>query len=381
MGKHVVFLMSDTGGGHRAAAEAIGSALYERYGEDQVEVTLVDVFRQCRWPLNKMPEFYPWIVNKSARLWGWGYHIANIKPVYALNKRYIYYSNRKRLREMVLENPADVVVSVHSVITPPSMYAYESFEKRPPFITVVTDLVSTPRYWYDNRVEYTFLPTQAAYERAIQNGLDPDKTEVVGLPVHPRFADLREREAVRQEFNWDPDLPAVMLVAGGDGVGGLFDTARAIDKLNLPCQLVIITGKNKALKARMEAATWSQPTHVYGFVRDMPDKMCGADILVTKAGPATISEAFVVGLPVILSDMIPGQEAGNVTHVVENGAGVFANSPQKVAQAVADWLANDLAKLRERKANAAKLAFPDAVWRIADVVWEYAHQPLIETKS
>jgi len=336
--------MSDTGGGHRAAAEAIGEALCQRYGADNLDITLVDVFRQCRWPLNKMPEFYPWIVNKSARLWGWGYHIANFKPVYALNKRYIYYNNRERLRAMVQDNPADVVVSVHSIITQPSMYAYQSFAQRPAFITVVTDLVSTPRYWYDPRAEFTFLPTQAAYERGLQFGLSAEKMRVVGLPVYPRFNNLPDRDAVRQDFGWDAALPAVMLVAGGDGLGPLYETARAIDALNLPCQLVVIAGKNTALKARLEAATWNQPTHIYGFVRDMPDKMRGADILVTKAGPATISEAFVVGLPVILSDMIPGQEVGNVQYVVENGAGVFARQPRKVAQVVAEWLADDMAE-------------------------------------
>ncbi len=377
--KRVVFLMSDTGGGHRAAAEAISAALVSRYGEDKLDITLVDVFRQCRWPLNKMPEFYPWIVNKSARLWGWGYHIANTRPGYALNKRYIYWSNRARLQAMVSRHPADVVVSVHSVITQPSMSAYQAFDQRPPFVTVVTDLVSTPRYWYDQRADYTFVPTEEAYKRGLEMGIQPGQMEVVGLPVHPRFNDLPTRDAVRDSFGWDVDLPAVMLVAGGEGMGPLYETARAIDAQNLPCQLVIVAGKNDSLKRRLSAAVWNQPTHIYGFVRDMPAKMQGADILVTKAGPATISEAFIVGLPLILSDCIPGQEDGNVTHVVENGAGVFANSPELVAEAVMDWLADGASGLAERKRRSRQLARPQAVSHIAEAVWSYAHQPPITT--
>lgn len=375
MTKRIVFLMSDTGGGHRSAAEAIAQALNQKYGAENMEITLVDVFRECRWPLNKMPEFYPWLIKRSASLWGIGYHIANTRPMYAVNKRMMYRSNRQRLRNVVEKHPADVVVSVHSIITPPMMYAYQTFDTRPPVITVVTDLVSTPRYWYDQRVDFTFLPTQAAYDRGIKQGMDARKMEVVGLPVHPHFSELRERAVIRQEHGWDQDLPTILMVAGGDGVGTLQDTAKAIDALNLRCQLAIITGKNAALKQRLEGMTWNQPTHIYGFSRDMHDKMTAADILVTKAGPATISEAFITGLPVILSGRIPGQEDGNVWHVVNNDAGIYANSPQKVAQTVADWLANDGEKLIERKANASKLANPDAVWKIAEAVWEYAQKP------
>lgn len=375
--KRILFLMSDTGGGHRSAAEAISDALKIRHGEANMQIELVDVFRACHWPLNKMPEFYPWIVNKSARVWGWGYRLANMRPVYSLNKRMMYYSNRRRLHTIIQNHAADVVVSVHSVITPPMMYAYQSLNQRPPFVTVVTDLVSTPRYWYDRRADFTFLPTQAAYERGLRRGLEPERMRVVGLPVHPRFSDLRERATVRAEHGWDDDLPVVLMVAGMDGMGRLYQTARAIDAQRLNCRLAIITGKNAELKARLEAQTWAQPTDVYGFVRDMADKMTAADMLVTKAGPATISEAFIAGLPVILSDRIPGQEDGNVTHVVENGAGVYAPTPAEVAETVAAWLADDGAQLRRRKANARRLANPSAVWQVADAIWEYAHAAYI----
>lgn len=373
--------MSDTGGGHRAAAEAIADALQTRYGEDAVDITLVDVFRHCRWPLNKMPEFYNWIVNLSPRLWGWGYHVGNFKPFCEFNKRYIYFSNRSRLRQMVVDHPADVVVSVHSIITQPSMYAYESYGTRPPFITVVTDLVSTPRYWYDQRVDYTFVPTSAAYKSGVANGISEDQIEISGLPVHPRFNHVKDRDEVRQDLGWDSELPAILMVAGGEGMGPLYETAMAINRLGLPCQLAIIAGKNKALKERLETATWNQPTFVYGFIRDMPDKMRAADILVTKAGPATITEAFNMGLPVILSDLIPGQEYGNMRHVVDNNAGVFANSPEKVAQAVADWLHLGSEAIEERRRNAKRLAHPDAVWDIADLIWQYATETAQSAES
>lgn len=378
MKKRVVFLMSDTGGGHRAAAEAIRDALQSRYGAQNLDISLLDVYREMMFPMNTMPEFYPWIVNNGKISYGISYEATNGNRRADFFSRWMYLTNGHRLRRMVRNNPADVVVSVHSVITRPSMLAYQSFNQRPPFITVVTDLVSTHMFWYDRRAERTLVPTLEAYDRGLRCGLRPNQLRVTGLPVHPNFtAAIQSSEEARSELGWDPSLPAVMLVAGGDGMGPLYDTARAINEMNLRCQLVIVAGKNAPLKSRLESAMWNQPTHIYGFVSDMPRKMSAADILVTKAGPATICEAAIARVPMILSNAIPGQEDGNVTHVVENGAGVYAPTPSHVADAVRSWLAEGRDGLEHRAEQAHRLARPNAVWEIADEIWEYAHHSAI----
>ena len=371
--------MSDTGGGHRAAAEAIQDAMIAHYGTDAVSVELVDVYKHCLFPLNYMPEFYPWWVNNSKSSWGLSYALANTVPSAKVAANWIYMLNRRRLRQMALAHPADVVVSVHSVITRPSLSAYLTLPERPPFLTVVTDLVSTPMIGYDQRAEKCFVPTRTAYQRGLDCGLRPDQLENVGLPVHPRFSNgLSSKVEARKELGWDAhDLPTVLIVAGGDGMGPLYKTATAINDAKLPCQLAIIAGRNDDLKARLEATEWNQPVHIYGFVTDMPRKMSAADILVTKAGPATISEACIAGLPIILNGAIPGQETGNVKHVVENNAGVYAPSAQKVAKAVRQWLEAGPNELQRRSNNASRLARPQAVEKIAEAVWEYAHLPPI----
>lgn len=373
--KRVLFLMSDTGGGHRAAAEAIRDALHIRYGEQAVSVELVDVFKQARFPLNYMPEFYPWIVNHSKLSWGLSYNLSNTRSRATMLSRSMYLSNAPRLKKMAQEHPADVVVCVHSVVTRPSMQTYLALEQRPPFITVVTDLVSTHMFWYDKHVERCLVPTREAYDRGLECGLTPEQLRVTGLPVHPRFAQgLPDKTAARRELGWDMGLPAVLLVAGGEGMGPLYETARGINDQRLHCQLVIVAGKNKLLKERLENSAWNQPTHIYPFVKDMPRMMAAADILVTKAGPATICEACIAGLPLILSDAIPGQETGNVEFVVQNNAGVFAPSPSAVAEAVGAWLAEGSAGLQRRADNARRIARPNAVWDIAEEVWTYAQQ-------
>ena len=87
--------------------------------------------------------------------------------------------------------------------------------------------------------------------------------------------------------------------------------------------------KNKTTRKHLENYNWNMPAHIYGFVKEMPDFMAAADILVTKAGPGTICEAFIAGLPLIIYSRMPGQEDGNVFYVVDQKAGVWAPHPDR----------------------------------------------------
>lgn len=371
--------MSDTGGGHRAAAEAIRDALYARYGTDSVEAELIDVFRQSNFPLNYFPELYPWLINHSKRSWGMGYTFSNTNRRAAVLSRTMYMANARRFKRIARNNPVDVVVCVHSVIARPSLRAWQTLEERPPFITVVTDLVSTHMFWYDKGADFTMVPTLAAYERGLRAGIPAHKMKITGLPVNPGFmAKLVGRNEAREALGWDKDKVTILMVAGGEGMGPLYETARAINDRQLDCQLAIVAGRNKALKAKLEAADWNQPTHIYPFVTNMPQLMDAANIIVTKAGPATITEAAIAGLPMILMDAIPGQEDGNVTYVIENDAGAWAPEPEQVAEVVTTWLSEGKAGLQKRAENARRIARPEAVWDIADEVMKWSDYGLIK---
>jgi 1,2-diacylglycerol 3-beta-galactosyltransferase len=374
--------MSDTGGGHRAAAEAIRDALYRRYGEANVAATLLDVFKASRFPFNYMPELYPWLVNRSKSSYSMGFRLSDTRRRAALLSRVYYATNIRRFKKMIRANPADVVVCVHSIINRAAKSAYNALDTRPPFITVVTDLVSTHYFWFDRTVERCLVPTEAAYQRGLEAGLQPQQMRVTGLPVHPEFMErLTDKAAARQALHWHADKPAVLMVAGGDGMGPLYETARAIDEKRLDCQLAIVAGRNQALKTRLESATWQQPVHIYGFVRNMPQLMAAADMIVTKAGPATITEAAIAGLPMILSDAIPGQEEGNVTYVIDNEAGAYAPQPALVADTVEQWLREGPDGLTRRAQQARRIASAEAVWRIAEEVWDWAqHPPLTQPR-
>ncbi len=198
---------------------------------------------------------------------------------------------------------------------------------------------------------------------------------VIGLPVAARFtAPAGDKPALKQALGWSADRPTILMVGGGEGMGPLYDIARAVADARLPCELAVVAGRNQALRERLEATDWATPAHVYGFVTDMPDFMAAADVIVTKAGPGTISEALIAGLPILLFSYIPGQEAGNVAYVVEQGAGVYTPRPERMVELLRRWIGPgaDPADLRLVAANARRLGRPQASKQIAAAIWRAA---------
>ena len=376
--KRVLFLFSDTGGGHRSAFQAIRDAMEIRFG-DAVAFDDVDVLRECRWPFNKQPELYPRVVNSSKLLWALVYHSFDGKRRARLARQFIYRNNRRALRRIVAEHPADVVVCTHSVIANPTFRAFLTLEERPPFLTVVTDLVTTPSFWYDPRVDHCFVPTETAYRRGLRLGMSPSQMQITGLPVNPHFINsITSKDEARRQFGFEPQLPAVLIVAGSEGMGGISKLVPVLDEQPLEAQLIVVCGRNAALKAQLESRDWNNKHKIFGYVTnydEMPQIMAASDVIVTKAGPSTISEAAIAGLPMIISDRIPGQETGNVRLVTENDAGVYVPKPEKVAELIVDWLREGPERLQQRADNAKRIARPDAVWDIADAVWDWANRP------
>ena len=360
--KRIVFLFSDTGGGHRSAAEAIIEALQLEFpGKTNCE--MVDVFRHYTpMPLKFAPEVYP-PLSRFPEVWGLGYHMSDGLRRTRFFYRTIWPYVRRSMNRFVNDHPADLIVSVHPLISAPVLRAMG--DRKIPFVIVVTDMVSTHAAWYQDKADQIIVPTEAARARAHHYGIQPGKVEVVGLPVAERFCQpVGDKEAIKEKLGWPKDQPVVLVVGGGDGMGPLEEVSRAINDRKLPAALVVVTGRNRKLKISLESYKWDLPVYVYGFVREMPEFMRASDILVTKAGPGTISEAFIAGLPVILYSRMPGQEDGNVDFVLKEGAGVWAPYPDQAAEAVRLWLEYPEERERARE-NCRRLARPQAARQIA----------------
>jgi 1,2-diacylglycerol 3-beta-galactosyltransferase len=383
----VLLLFSDTGGGHRSAAQAVVEGIQARLG-DQVNPVIVDLITDHTfWPLNQIRRTYRPMVNDALWLWRTLYRLGErplviraIGPVFApLTYRPISSYFRQ-------QNP-DLIVTVHPLINHTALRVLRRAGLSAPFATVVTDMVTAPIAWFCPQANLCCVPTEAVRQSALRHHMAPERVVVTGMPVSLKFnlpaVDEAQRRAMRARLGLDPDLPTALIVSGGEGMGPIEPITVAIAqalaqigpqpgqpgvarRATPPAQVIVICGRNQTLQQRLTARTWPIPVAVQGFVTNMPDWMIASDCVVTKAGPGTITEALILGLPIALSGFIPGQETGNVPYVVDNQVGAYADDPAEIAHIVAEWLQPNNPELETMKARARALARPDSTLKIAD---------------
>ena len=362
---HIVFYFSDTGGGHRSAAEAIIEAVHIKYKEE-LTTEMVDFFKDyAPPPFNRVGDMYPYMV-KAPRLWGASFHATDGRTQARFITTTMWPLARQAAKALVRSHPADLIVTVHPFANSFALKALGN--NRPPFINVVTDMVTTHALWFDKRADLILVPTETARQRALEYNMPEEKVRVVGLPVADKYCKPKGRKSVlRKKLGWVLDKPIVLLVGGGEGMGPLGKTAREIDASGLDLGLVVVCGRNQKLKASLEAEKWENPVKIYGFTRDMPDLMRASDFIVTKAGPGTVAEALNAELPIILYSKLPGQEDGNVTFVEEEGAGVWAPKPQDVVRALTRWISRP-AERKQVVENCRRAGRPEAAKTIAGII-------------
>jgi 1,2-diacylglycerol 3-beta-galactosyltransferase len=359
----IMFLFSDTGGGHRSAATAIIEALEVEFsGEFTWE--MVDFFKlYSPPPFNTAPETYA-PMAQVPDIWEFGFVASNQRLTAPLLQDVVWPYVRKYVDRLLDEHPCDLIVSVHPIINTPLLRALKKREQKIPYMTVITDMVSTHQWWYAKDVDILIVPTEEARQRGLKLGVPAEKMHVVGLPIADRFTHPLSKADARAKLGLPDDLPLVLLVSGGEGMGPLEETVQAILEAKLPIGMVIIAGKNEELKARLEALEYPYPAFIKGFVREMPEYMQASDVIITKAGPGTISEAFIAGLPIILYSKMPGQEDGNVDYVVDHAAGIWETDPHNVASILERWLQNP-EEMRAYAAASAAQGRPDSSRLIA----------------
>ena len=359
---HILFLFSDTGGGHRSAAKAIIEAL-ELYHPGKVTTEMLDFFVEYAPPPFDMAVTTYAPMAQVPDLWELGYKLSNGKWRGKLVQDVLWPYIRKSAKKLIEEHPCDLFLSVHPIINTPILRALG--DDHVPYMIVITDMVSTHTFWYSNSADLILTPTEVAKLRGIGIGIDPDRMEIVGQPIADKFRRPTASKAeLREMLGWPQDKKVVLVIGGGDGMGPVEETVLAVNEAGLDLVLAVIAGRNEALQNSLENADLSTPAFIYGFVENMPDLMNAADILLSKAGPGTISEAFIAGLPIILYSKMPGQENGNVDFVLNENAGVWAPTPEEILTTLRNWIANpDI--LAEMAATSKGLAIPDASYDIA----------------
>ncbi|KAF0137129.1 MAG: monogalactosyldiacylglycerol synthase family protein [Xanthobacteraceae bacterium] len=346
---HILVLMSRTGGGHLASARALEAEFQaQRPG---CRVTIVDLLTDhIAFPFSRMPRGYDTLVGRAPRLWHTMWRMTAIAPVARSSAAIVRRMSRTHIEALLREARPDLVVSVHPLVNHLVIPVLERVAPRTRYVTVVTDLGGIHPSWLHPRNAAIYLPTERAVELAAARGLPRQRLHAHGLPVRADFArTAAERSDTCRAFGLDPDLPAVLVMGGGGGIGPMesivSETAAALSAASPArpaAQIVVVCASNARLKERLAAATWPVPVTALGYVDRMSDLMQACDLLVTKAGPGTIAEASIRGLPMLLYGFIPGQEGANVDHVVDAGAGLFEPRVEALARTAAGLLTLDV---------------------------------------
>jgi 1,2-diacylglycerol 3-beta-galactosyltransferase len=375
MTKRVLFLISDTGGGHRAGAQAVGAALDEIDGATRFEWRIDDIATHCTFPLSKLGPAYSAALRFAPPIYGALYHATNGRRRYKTIVRFCEPLYRERLREVFTQYQPDVIVSVHPLLNHAALRARaDAGMQQVPIVTVITDLGRVHEGWLLPEADLTVVPAREVYQRAIERGVPPERLRLLGHPIHPRFEDVSGTKAeIRKKLGLPERATIALLMAGGEGGGKLLPTTLGLAKAGLDFHLVVVTGRNAALKQKLEELAPSLPTPmtVLGFRNDVPELMRAADLLVTKAGPGTIAEASVAEVPVVVYDYVPGQERGNLDYVRTNGIGVVALTTAEVIQSVSRIVHNQerLAKMRSQQ---TAIAPRGSSRRIAELIAQMA---------
>ncbi len=371
--KRILILMGQTGFGHSSAARAISDALHELYqGKCEVEILNPLNHQQSPGLFRKSQSDYDEAVKRAPELYKLGFHVSDSPVPKTIIDGALTVGLFQAIQDIVRSRQPDAIVVVYPEYLAPlaAVFLYERYHI--PVITVVTDLVTVQRMWFNPVSDLCLVPTQAAAEVGVLAGMDAGKIKITGIPVSPQLSqETRTAAALRDELGWQPDLTTV-LVAGSKRTRHLPEILHVLNHSGLPVQLSIVAGGDDAFYRQVQDTDWHRAAHLYNYVDNMPQLLRAADCILCKAGGLIVSEALACGLPILLADVIEGQETGNAQYVVEGGAGERADAPAQALESLCHWLEHNRQLLSQRADNARRLGRPRAAFDVAQWVWKLA---------
>jgi 1,2-diacylglycerol 3-beta-galactosyltransferase len=361
----LLFLLADTGGGHRSTARAVGEALEEAY-PGRFDPILCDPLagpgssRLLRWATS----LYGPVIRLAPWAWGAVYYACDARWVMRLLQRTLLTLADGPVAGAVAAHEPAAIVSFHPLTGGAATRVSHRLFREVPVVTVVTDLVTSHAAWLLGRSDRIAVPSAAVRRHWRPGGLAADRCVETGLPVTAGFRGgplgPGERAALRRSLGMSERFLAV-LTGGGEGSGGMARCAAAIISSSDDIDVVVICGRNLRLQRRLarRAARAGGRLTVLGFVENMPDWLRCADVVIAKAGPGTIAEAACCGAPLLLTSHLPGQERGNARLVAEAAAGRYAPRRRQMLRDL-DELRRNPVTLEAMRAASARLGRPGA---------------------
>ena len=366
----ILIISSDTGGGHKSAAQAIAVGLQRFWHGESVAVRIMKAAEESHRLTDRLVSFYNWILRHKQGWMKYLYWVMNkIRPETRdfFQRRCIGY-----LKNQFEKWCPHIVVSVH----PLTQHIFGrilrelNLSDQIPLVTVVTD----PCYgfwkgWACDDVSLYLVANEEAKKQLIDYGVSEDRIRISGLPLHPKFREVTEADAqsARKAFGLNPDKFTVFVNAGWVGGGNIPSIFRELVRGELDVQAIFLAGKNEELRLEAEeiAKTSKFPVKVIGYSEDVEKLMQSANVMISKLGGLTTFEALACRLPIIADITTPPmpQEAGTVKLIASRGAGILLKHAIDIVPMVRS-LVNDSDKYRKMKVAAGELSVPNSTEQI-----------------
>jgi UDP-N-acetylglucosamine:LPS N-acetylglucosamine transferase len=368
--KRFLILTAGFGDGHNTAARNTAEALRRRSPEAVIEIA--DLIANGYGPFNRFcQKAHLSLVAHTPTLWRALYGILDL-PVTSTFLTHLLQRVRRRLEAAVQQFAPDCVVATYPVSGLLVRHMAGPEGQSPfPFVTVITDSISVNGAWYRGYSDYYCVANPETSAVLAKAGIPAGRIKALGFPVSPDFAcapaSLPGPDALGRCH--------VLLLANS----GRRKVSRLVKRLlNLPeVRLTVVTGRNTELRERLSKHTdrYPQRLRVLGWTNDMPALLGSHHIVITKAGGATVQEAIAARCPMILSQVIPGQEEGNASYVASHGLGRVAERRRAIPELVRDFLADDARPWHAARKALNRVTQPEASLHIADLLLSLCDRP------
>lgn len=323
-GKKVLIFSESFGLGHERAASALINGL-KRF-DNSLEIMHTDSIRNS-FPIltGVFLKLYLQVINTVPRYWNRIYEKGRIETNNESSKRLVYRLLSRNIKEVIKDFKPDVIVCTH-----PFPAAVISLLKRQgldvPLVGIITDY-DIHAYWLDENVDMYIIGDKSLEGDFETLDFNPKIVSSSGIPIDPVFGTMIEKEHARELAGLEKKRPTVLVAGGGWGLGDLGMIGRKIAEIPETPQVVIVTGINSKLEQSLKKSfTGFSNVRIEGFINNMHEYLQASDVLVTKPGGLTTSEGLATGVPMVLFDVIYGQESWNARFLINNEAAVKSDS-------------------------------------------------------
>jgi processive 1,2-diacylglycerol beta-glucosyltransferase len=351
----ILVIHATAGAGHRKAAEAIYNGLVARPIKS---ATIVDALDYTSFFFRRSySKGYEFIVGQLPTFWAGFFELTDqawFLPVFRAVRRIYNGMNTGRLERYLKEQKFDRIVIAHFLSAEVCGHLKRTGQIASRLVVVVTDF-DVHKIWLIDGIDEYCVASEYTKKRLMALGVDASRITVTGIPLDEKFTRVRDKKETRQKLGLDPDAFTVLISTSSFGFGPIEQLAEYLEQL----QLIVICGNNKELRQRMEAKG-NRRHKICAFVDNMEEMMAASDVMVTKPGGLSVTEALANNLPMVFFSAIPGQEAGNVRVLAANGIGLSGMPLRDLASEVLGLSASPAA-LNAAREKTKLLAKPNSV--------------------